>query len=195
MRFSVFVAISTFAVGIAAQSNYTYPSGFEPGQISPSQAASWCLSERNTCPEVCGDGTQQNQCDASALTFNCTCANGTVPDLSLYEGTLPYLICQANFGQCQSRNAGDLTAQQACTTQNICGSLTVGAAAATTASTTTTASTAITSTPASNTASASTPSATSTSSKAAGMGLQSAQNPASSLFVTILMSILSLFMY
>jgi len=194
MRFSVFVAISTFAVGIAAQSNYTYPSGFEPGKITPSQAASWCLSERNTCPEVCGDGTQQNQCDASALTFNCTCANGTVPDLSLYEGTLPYFICQANFGQCESRNAGDLTAQQACTTQNICGSLTVGAAATAT-STTTTASTAITSTPASNTASASTPSATSTSSKAAGMGLQSAQNPASSLFVTILMSILGLFMY
>jgi len=194
MRSSILVTISAFATGIVAQSNYTFPSGFNPGEITPSQAASWCLSERNTCPQVCVDGTSANNCDAGSLTFSCTCANGTVPDLSKYQGSMPFFICQANFGQCQANNAGDLDAQKACTTQNICGSLTADATTATTSSAAATTSSQATITSAPKTASATTAAATSTTSNGAGVALQSAQDHSTGLFITLLMSTLGLFL-
>jgi len=150
---------TSLLAGFAAAQNFT----FDPTQIPLSTKNQWCLSETNTCPLLCGgdSDTAGNDCDGTTLTYNCTCTNGSAPDLAAYTNTLPFLICQSAYGECIAARPNDADGQTECKNQFVCGSLNpnnVTAAASSTsssASSTTSAASTTSATAASTTASAS----------------------------------------
>lgn len=100
---------------------------------------SWCLGQRNTCPEICKGDVKQNTCDPvcqsnenipsvtdsalqSTLKYQCMCSDGTVPDSSSYVETVPFYVCQATYGQCIDSHPNDSTGQRACKKSAKCGS-------------------------------------------------------------------------
>jgi hypothetical protein len=94
------------------------------------------------------------------LTYNCTCADGTVPNLLLYANTLPTYLCQQELADCIVAYEGSQSGQAGCRTTYKCSNTTAPTAGAvtTTASSTGAGSTATGS--ATTTASASATSAT-----------------------------------
>jgi hypothetical protein len=54
------------------------------------------------CPLIClqtagnSAGTDDNQCDATTLTYDCICSNGIAPNVSEYSQTLPYFNTTAS---------------------------------------------------------------------------------------------------
>lgn len=115
------VALSAATVVVAQNQNFT----INPGTVSPSTRVSWCNSQFNTCGILCGGVATANSCQSETLTYTCTCSNGTAPGLDYYTQTLPSLICQEAFGQCNNANAGDAQAQSRCKKdiQANCGTL------------------------------------------------------------------------
>lgn len=49
------------------------------------------------------------------------CQDGTTPDVSDYIQTVPFYVCQANFGQCVDRHPNDADGQDACKKAAHCG--------------------------------------------------------------------------
>lgn len=76
----------------------------------------------------------------STLKFSCICSDGTVPDVSQYVETVPFYVCEANYGQCINAHPNDAEGQRACKAAATCGSKNA-TAEDTTSSTTTAAST------------------------------------------------------
>lgn len=134
--FSKIIAVSALVALTSAQSASTTvsqsmppaaTSGFNPGNVSASDASSWCLAQQNTCPQICGSTVggyaSTNACSSTAFTYTCICANGTEPDVTAYVQTLPYFICQATYMQCVDLHPNDLTGQANCKTDEQCGTL------------------------------------------------------------------------
>ncbi|KAL4866385.1 hypothetical protein BDV12DRAFT_172906 [Aspergillus spectabilis] len=94
----------SLAAPILAQSNWTLPTGFDLNQVDPQTRASWCLGQRNSCPKICGGSASVNRCEPSTLDFTCTCSNGTEANVAPYQVTIPFYVCQENYGQCISRS-------------------------------------------------------------------------------------------
>jgi hypothetical protein len=131
----------------------------------------------------------------STLAFNCTCSNGTVPDTSLYQSTVPFYVCQANFGQCIANSGGNLEVQGWCKGNATCGTLNATAEQAAASSTSAAPSTSQTSLAASTSSgtsavSASAPSAS--KSTAAAVALQIAQDHSTGLFTAAVLAALGL---
>ncbi|KAL4955032.1 hypothetical protein BDW69DRAFT_128841 [Aspergillus filifer] len=149
MIYSALLLSLGLVASTVAQSNYTFPSGFDLNQVDTSERASWCLAQRNNCPKICGGAASANRCDSTTLDFTCTCSNGTEADVSPYQGTIPFYVCQEEYKQCieqSSTQDGD----QICTDGlDTCGTLNASA-------TTTTSSTSSSSTPTSTETSTST---------------------------------------
>ncbi|KAL3477857.1 hypothetical protein BJX99DRAFT_225470 [Aspergillus californicus] len=131
---------------ILAQSNFTFPTGFDLTQVDTQTKSSWCLSERNNCPKICGGAASVNRCDTDTLDFTCTCSNGTEADVSLYEGTIPFYVCQENYAQCIDRSTTQDGDDECTASLNECGSLNASAPTTTSSSSTSTASSTETST-------------------------------------------------
>lgn len=76
------------------------------------------------------------------LTYTCVCPNGTIPDSSAYEQTLPFYICEETFRQCMANNPDNAQGQGVCQENQQCGSrnATAEALAATSSAASTTAS-------------------------------------------------------
>ena len=53
--------------------------------------------------------------EQDTLEFDCTCINGTVPDVTPYEGTIPFFVCEENFVQCIENHPDDAEGQEQCT--------------------------------------------------------------------------------
>ncbi|KAJ9216502.1 hypothetical protein DTO166G4_1718 [Paecilomyces variotii] len=143
MRSSVVLMVSAFAAGIAAQANYTLPAGFNPGEVSSTEKASWCTGQRNLCPKICGGAANVNTCDPDSLSFSCVCSDGSVPDSAEYTQSLPYFVCEANFGQCIQNHPNDLDGQNQCKEQAKCGTKNATSDAASTSSAAATSGTAV----------------------------------------------------
>lgn len=118
--------------------NYTFPEGFNIGLVSSQDRNSWCLAQRNSCPQICGGVATTNNCDSTTLDFNCVCSNGSQADVTPYAQTIPSLVCQNNYGQCVANHPNDLDGQKKCKDDAQCGTL--NASDATAAATTTAAS-------------------------------------------------------
>ncbi|EPS25950.1 hypothetical protein POX_c04325 [Penicillium oxalicum] len=111
------VVLSAFAATALAQSStysYTFPQGFNLGLVDSSTKSSWCEGQRNTCPQICGGAASQNTCIDATLQFNCVCVDGSQPNVTAYQTTIPFYVCNAYIGQCLANNAGQLDAQEAC---------------------------------------------------------------------------------
>ncbi|KAL8716285.1 MAG: hypothetical protein Q9220_000190 [cf. Caloplaca sp. 1 TL-2023] len=49
---------------------------------------------------------RENNCNANPISYVCTCANGTSPDLDAYANTFNSDECQARFAACRTQNPG-----------------------------------------------------------------------------------------
>jgi hypothetical protein len=134
------------------------------------------------------------------LNFDCTCVNGTVPDVEPYTNTIPFFVCQANYDQCIQNNPNDLDAQKTCKDNAKCGSITASVSHASTTtsapSSSSTLSTAqakvTTSTSASTSASAAT--GTSSPTKGAAVAVQITQGQSAGFLTAAAMAVLGLMM-
>lgn len=90
---------------ILAQSNYTFPDGFDLNQVESTTKSGWCRGQLNNCPPVCGGSAKVNRCDSETLEFTCTCSNGTEARVEDYQGTIPFYVCEANYEQCISHSS------------------------------------------------------------------------------------------
>ncbi|KAL2821040.1 hypothetical protein BJX63DRAFT_252620 [Aspergillus granulosus] len=135
---------TTLLLSLAAPilaSNYTFPAGFNLGLVSSQDKAAWCRGQRNTCPEICGGVATANRCDLDTLDFTCTCSNGTEANVEPYINTVPYYVCQSNYGQCidlsTTQDGDDLCTEGL----NACGTLNASAPSTTSSSTSSSSST------------------------------------------------------
>ncbi|CAL5868521.1 uncharacterized protein PFLUO_LOCUS2747 [Penicillium psychrofluorescens] len=121
---STIVALSALVASAVGQNStaYNMPAGFNIGLVKTDDLNSWCLGQRNTCPEICKGDVKQNTCDPSTLKYQCMCSDGTVPDSSSYVETVPFYVCQATYGQCIDSHPNDSTGQRACKKSAKCGS-------------------------------------------------------------------------
>ncbi|KAJ5498791.1 hypothetical protein N7453_007842 [Penicillium expansum] len=120
MRSSI-IFLSALATAVMADNStdtYTFPAGFNIGLVSSSQLSDYCSAQRNTCPEICQQGTKLNSCDP----------------------TVPFFVCQDTYIQCVNSHPNDAEGQRACKKAATCGSKNASAVT-TTASTTTMSST------------------------------------------------------
>ncbi|KAJ5491473.1 hypothetical protein N7539_003040 [Penicillium diatomitis] len=130
------VLLSAVAATALAQNStysYTFPQGFNLGEVDATTKSNWCEGQRNTCPLICGGAASQNTCDSSSLQFSCVCVDGSHPNVTEYQTTIPFYVCNANIGQCLSNNAGQLDAQEACK-QIKCGNKQAGGSSSSTSS-------------------------------------------------------------
>lgn len=95
--------------------------GFNIGNTTSTDRFQWCLAQRNQCPQICGGAASLNDCDDTTLQYNCVCPNGTVPDCSAYQQTIPFFICQQTFVQCTANHPNDAAGKQQCTKNEQCG--------------------------------------------------------------------------
>ncbi|KAJ5628260.1 hypothetical protein N7490_010488 [Penicillium lividum] len=121
---SSIVVLSTLAVSALGQntsSTYTFPGGFNIGLVKPEELNSWCIGQRNQCPAICKGDTKQNTCDPFTLNFSCICADGKTADATPYLQTVPFYVCEANYGQCVDAHPNDSFGQEACKKAAKCG--------------------------------------------------------------------------
>ncbi|KAF2185104.1 hypothetical protein K469DRAFT_708387 [Zopfia rhizophila CBS 207.26] len=137
---NLLVAAAAFFSFASAQNSTATPVGpccnVDPGSIDSDLRADWCRAERNTCPEVCGgiSKLQQggNDCNAQTLNFTCVCSDGTRPNMSEYQQSVPGLMCRQWFENCIAASGEDLEKQEACKSVE-CGNKTTRAAASSSA--------------------------------------------------------------
>ncbi|CAI7594086.1 unnamed protein product [Penicillium glandicola] len=116
MRSSI-IFLSALASSVMAANStdtYTLPTDFNIGLVESGLLSDWCSAQRNTCPEICKIGTKLNSCDASTLKFSCVCSDGSTPDVTPYQQTVPFYVCQATYAQCITSHPNDAEAQRAC---------------------------------------------------------------------------------
>ncbi|PSN60619.1 hypothetical protein BS50DRAFT_506222 [Corynespora cassiicola Philippines] len=116
-------------------SNITYPAvgaccNVSANDIPQSLRTSWCQAQENTCPEICGGLAQVansgNNCDETTLNYTCNCRNGTSPQMSEYQQSVPGQMCRFWYDACVAQTGSDRDAQFQCQQardQN-CGNLT-----------------------------------------------------------------------
>ncbi|EYE93284.1 uncharacterized protein EURHEDRAFT_414488 [Aspergillus ruber CBS 135680] len=109
-------------VAASAAQNYSFPKGFDVESVELATRSSWCTAQRSTCPKICNGKTDENSCEPESLTFSCKCDNGTV-DVEPYKLTVPFFVCQANFGNCIAGHPDDADGQDQCKKDNKCGTL------------------------------------------------------------------------
>ncbi|KZF26861.1 hypothetical protein L228DRAFT_265216 [Xylona heveae TC161] len=174
---ALFVASAAFAGFASALGNQT----IDPNSVDLSTRNSWCLSENNNCPLLCGGSgdVQTLSCDGNTLQYQCVCTNGSSPDVAAYTGTLPFFICQEYVSQCITNHPNDLDGQTACRKDNPCGTLDPTKVQAASPSSSSSSSVSASATSASSTSS--TPSATSAT--ATPSATQKAHNAAAGLNV------------
>ncbi|KAL5612335.1 hypothetical protein BROUX41_000131 [Berkeleyomyces rouxiae] len=155
-----FAVLAAFAAGAHAATSYTFGNTtVNVAAIDSSDKSAYCRGQRNTCEQLCSDGTDTNTCDTNTLDFACTCSDGETPsDLSSYSTSMDAYLCEAAYSQCIAASVSDATAQKACKTniEDKCGKKDVADAASSSSSTTTAATTLSTATATSDSASNST---------------------------------------
>ncbi|KAF4555259.1 Hypothetical protein D9617_2g052120 [Elsinoe fawcettii] len=123
---SLLIAASALATSVSAQIQ------INPGSVPQAERNGWCEAQRNTCPQICQNGTTQNNCDPNLLTYNCVCSSGATPNISDYQTTLPFFVCQTSIAQCVAAT-NDAAAQGRCRDVT-CGQRNASSLAATTSS-------------------------------------------------------------
>jgi hypothetical protein len=123
MRSTAVLALAAAAAGVSAQLDAGYKSALDmklsdPNSVSITTRSDWCRGQFNTCETLCGDNTQDNDCDPNDLSYKCNCAkNGSAPGLQYYKATMPSYLCDAIYGQCKEANVGNSQNQKKCDTQ------------------------------------------------------------------------------
>ncbi|KUM61073.1 hypothetical protein ACN42_g6053 [Penicillium freii] len=128
-------ALATSVMAGNATDTYVFPAGFNIGLVKPGDLSSYCSAQRNTCPEICNQGTKLNSCDPTTLKFGCVCNDGSIPDVTPYSQTVPFFVCQETYIQCINSHPNDAEGQRACKKAADCGSKNASAVTTTASST------------------------------------------------------------
>ncbi|EME80167.1 uncharacterized protein MYCFIDRAFT_86794 [Pseudocercospora fijiensis CIRAD86] len=193
---ALLLAVTALSAAVSAQNYSTSgPLTINPSQVADSLRQTWCRAQTYNCPILCGGTASPNTCDPNQLTYVCTCSNGNKPNISDYQSTLPFYVCEQWKANCVDSNPNDLDAITGCQSVT-CGKQTVKAATAssTSASSSATASSSGTSKPATTataTASSSGAASSATGSSAA-VAMHAAQNYGTGIFVTGLLAVFGL---
>lgn len=101
---------------IASAQNYSTsgPLNITVSQVPLSMRQTWCNSQTQTCPNLCSGRAYPNSCDPETLTYNCTCTDGTHPNISNYQQTIPSFICQTWVSNCIDGHPMDAVGQAGC---------------------------------------------------------------------------------
>ncbi|KAF2266408.1 hypothetical protein CC78DRAFT_531795 [Lojkania enalia] len=87
----------------------------DPGTVNDTVKQTWCLAQRETCPAICGGYSRANSsCDAPTLQWTCVCSDGTRPNMSDYQQSVPGLMCRRWFDDCIAASGDNLGEQEAC---------------------------------------------------------------------------------
>ncbi|KAF3926518.1 hypothetical protein AA313_de0209866 [Arthrobotrys entomopaga] len=124
MQFSTAVAVTlaTILSSISAQTYYTP----DPKDIDLLTKQTWCSDQIASCGLLCLDqnsgGGYTNSCDPDDLSWQCVCADGTVPNATQYTQTIPYFICINEQQGCVNNcPQADATCAQTCVSGKVCG--------------------------------------------------------------------------
>jgi len=117
----VLVASAWAAVVSAQTQNYT----IDPATVPIGTRVSWCNGQFNSCNQLCGGAsdTKTDYCNQNNLTYSCICNNGSAPDLAVYQNTMPFYLCQAEFAACIAANDQSASGQEGCKKTYSCGTL------------------------------------------------------------------------
>ncbi|KAF2474663.1 uncharacterized protein BDR25DRAFT_254995 [Lindgomyces ingoldianus] len=140
MLFSALIVAATAFSSFALAQNTSLPIGacctLDPNTVSNDNKSTWCAAERHTCPEVCGGiGKTKaggNECSTTNLNFTCTCSDGTSPNMSDYQQSVPALMCREWFSRCIIASGENLDQQLLCKAVT-CGNKTTEGAVSTSA--------------------------------------------------------------
>ncbi|KAJ1835763.1 hypothetical protein LPJ63_000827 [Coemansia sp. RSA 2711] len=94
-------------------------SGFDSNDVDIDVKITWCNDNTNFCNNVCLNMTWgspiNDGCEASDLSWHCTCGNGKNPDPDTYTFPVMHYQCQYEVHQCQNNCAtGDIRCTQEC---------------------------------------------------------------------------------
>lgn len=120
MLYSTLLAAFSATLVAAQSSNstsgLTLPSGVSQccsvnaNSVPADEKTAWCDAQENTCPEICGGqgqiATGGNECDTSTLQFTCKCRNGTEPNMSEYQQSVPGQMCRFWYIGCINATIG-----------------------------------------------------------------------------------------
>ncbi|KAF3922702.1 hypothetical protein ABW21_db0205070 [Orbilia brochopaga] len=128
---SIALALAGLVALVAAQSSTSSSSNpvglgnqtIVPSSVDVNTRNGWCIAQMNICTTLCSKNWDDNTCDINKLTYTCTCADGSKPDIVKYRDTLPFNVCQAYIAQCVSANATEPKLQELCRNTNTCGNL------------------------------------------------------------------------
>ncbi|KAH8913015.1 hypothetical protein BR93DRAFT_922982 [Coniochaeta sp. PMI_546] len=103
-----------------------------PGRDGGSSGNYKCPNQITNCAALCQDQVSVNTCQSNnggedspfrsiTYCFECTCADGSTPDLASYYNTIPYYVCEQTLENCQYAyiQYGQLAPEGKCPT---CGS-------------------------------------------------------------------------
>ena len=138
MFYSTLLIAAAALCGLVSAQNYSTSGGnltVVPDSVPLDLRQAWCRGQRASCPEICGGDASQNLCfDVSAscnttrshyvvftdlnvqdtLTYQCVCADGSHPNISDFDQTLPSFICAQWVIDCTAAHPNDLSGQTAC---------------------------------------------------------------------------------
>ncbi|KAK4500295.1 hypothetical protein PRZ48_008484 [Zasmidium cellare] len=171
-RSTLLLATAAFAAVASAQ-NYSTSGNLTINvqQVPSALRSSWCRAQTNSCPQICGGRAQPNNCDPDTLTYQCVCTDGSNPNITDYDQTIPSFICEQWKANCVDAHPNDLDGQTGCQSvtcgsRNASSNLAATTSSAATTSATATSSSSAESTSASGTASSSASASATTSSAA-----------------------------
>ncbi|KAK4615483.1 hypothetical protein CLAFUW4_10167 [Fulvia fulva] len=135
-RSTLLVAVTALSIVVSAQNYSTSgPLTIDVSQIEVPLRQSWCRAQTSSCPQICGGQAQPNTCDQETLEYVCTCTDGSTPNITNYDQTIPSFICAQWKANCVANHPMDLPGQTGCLSVT-CGSenATSGDSTATTSS-------------------------------------------------------------
>ncbi|KAF2863577.1 hypothetical protein K470DRAFT_280183 [Piedraia hortae CBS 480.64] len=100
------------AAGGAGAANL--PAGFDPNSVPRDLRMAWCRAQMNTCRQVCNGQAYPNNCNSDTLVWQCTCTDGSKPNISDYGQTVPSLVCERARDDCVAAHPNDLAGQTKC---------------------------------------------------------------------------------
>ncbi|KAL1304872.1 hypothetical protein AAFC00_003795 [Neodothiora populina] len=118
---AILLAATAMTGLVSAQSPWTFatsystsgPIAINPDTVDPALRATWCRAETESCRQICSTYSA-NTCDSNTLTYNCTCATGSTPNITDFQQTLPFFICQQWITDCVAGHPNDLDGITAC---------------------------------------------------------------------------------
>lgn len=95
--------------------------------ISRNMRESWCRDQVSICVNQCresGGGAKREgtTCRISSLAWSCECNDGSLPDLTKVDFTIPFFQCRYDWQVCnESCTPGDQGCVDACNETYVCG--------------------------------------------------------------------------